>query len=128
MCALHDHDDSRSCRVKGCDRVCKTRHNICNTCYMREYRKKRQKSSHHAKKVEEAREEEKHRATERSSSRRVLFNGGISMLPAELGILPYLIDREGNPGNPGNRGGSHTKPHTSMMSVYIIQQFSKGVT
>jgi hypothetical protein len=98
---------------------------------MREYRKKRQKSSYHAKKVEEAREEEKHRATERSPSRRILFNGGISMLPAELGILPDLSGQEGNPGNPGNpgnRGGSHTKPHTSMMSVYIIQQFSKGVT
>jgi hypothetical protein len=110
LCAEHDHgnDDAKSCRVNGCDKAVNQRHNICDTCYMREYRKKKQKS------LREYKEEETNtkfpmEIGDSSVSRRYKFVGGISLLPEEVGVF---LD----------------KPEKSMMSVYIIQRFAEGIT
>lgn len=41
LCAFHDNNEERSCRILNCNRKCNQRHNVCDTCYMREYRKRK---------------------------------------------------------------------------------------
>ena len=98
LCAFHDHGESKECKTKGCGEKRNRRYNLCNKCYMREYRQKKRKEQRKHTEVDLHQGEEK----------RYIFNGGFSLFPKELGLSEDKDDS------------------TRMMSMYVIKRFAGG--